>query len=338
MPLRIRCGQCHRELIIDEVFLGAHCRCQHCRCLIQVPHRPDRLAQRSGVRPAHPPLKGGRRSASAAPSGSAARKTGRGPKAVMPRLRSPVVIGSIATLAVISLAAVTWSVSGPSTVGFGERIVVADTGSAASIVTTPPAHLDSPLARFRHADPLTSYFGFGLDSGTIGFVVDGDIAMGTHIDSLAFVTNAVIGAMAPGEHRVGVVMATGQQGRTLLEVMQPSTDLVGARTALTAQLPAGRTDLAKALATTANWYADVLFLVLAKPVSDAEMAILKENAEQSLAITHVIAFGQAAEQDLSPIAAATGGQFLPVTDEMLAKQVHRVQQAQQARLLDGDAP
>jgi hypothetical protein len=194
------------------------------------------------------------------------------------------------------------------------------------------------LARFRHADPLTSYCGFELDQRTIGFVVDGDIAMGEYIDSLAFITNAVIGAMAPGKHRVGVVMATGQQGRTVFEVMQPSTDLVGATTALTAQLPAGRTDLAKALAKTANWYADSLFLILAKPVSDAEMAMLKENAEQSGARTHVIALGHAAEQDLSRIAAATRGQYLPMTDAMLAEQVKRVQQAQQARLFDSDPP
>jgi hypothetical protein len=197
---------------------------------------------------------------------------------------------------------------------------------------------DSPVARFREAHPLANYFGVELDSDTIGIVVDGDVAMGAYIDSLTFITNAVIAAMPPGEHRVGVVMATGQQGRTLLEVMQPSTDLVGARTAMTAQLPAGRTDLPRALATTADWDADLLFLILAKPVSDAEMALLTEHAEQSRAITHVIAFGQAAEQDLTPIAAATGGQYLPVTDGMLAKQVNRVQQAQQARLLDDDTP
>jgi hypothetical protein len=127
-------------------------------------------------------------------------------------------------------------------------------------------------------------------------------------------------------------MATGEHRGTLLEIHAPSTDLIGARTVLTSRLPAGRTDLSGALSKTANWFADTIFLGLAKHVDEHELELLVENAEQTGAITHVIAFGEAAKQDLSAISAATDGEFLQVTDDMLSDLVARVQESQLARL------
>jgi hypothetical protein len=159
-----------------------------------------------------------------------------------------------------------------------------------------------------------AYFGVPLEGRTIGYVVDGDETMAPYIDRLAFITNTVITSMEPGEYRFGVVQAVGRDGRTFIEVYEPSSDLAGASAVLRSRLPGGKTDLSRALSAATNWYADQVFLVLSKPVEPQQLTALRQDALQTGAVTHVIALGEAAKVDLSPISASTGGRFIRVSD------------------------
>lgn len=328
MPLRIKCRSCGRELLLEEVFSGTYCRCQHCRSLTQVPRIPQWDAKRPAVRPAKPPLASRQPSAGSAGASRAAREPAPHRTSFFNRLRSPAALATLMFVAASGIAATAWQVSSPSSTPPPDQSflaaleVIPAGGEEVSIAS------DDPLLAMRTADPLKYYFGLPISGGTIGYVVDGDSAMAPYIDNLVFITNSVNEALEPGSCRFGVIMATGEHRGTLLEIHEPSTDLIGARTALTSRLPGGRTDLSKALSKTANWFADTIFLGLAKHVDEHELNMLVENAEQTGAITHVIAFGEAAKQDLSAISQATDGTFLRITDDMLNDLVARVQESQ----------
>lgn len=179
------------------------------------------------------------------------------------------------------------------------------------------------------ADPLTHYFGLPLTGSTIGYVVDGDSSMAPYIDKVAYLTNSVNASIALGARRYGIAQAVDQNGNSLVEVAEPVGDLAGARHLLTARLASGQTNLARALSVTTSWYADQLYLVMAKSVSEEELGILAQTAEQTGAVVNVIALGEAAKQtELADISNATHGRFIPVSDAMLDQLVERQRAAE----------
>jgi hypothetical protein len=167
----------------------------------------------------------------------------------------------------------------------------------------------------------TSYFGIPLVGKTIGYVIDADATMAPYIEEVAYVTNWVNETALMGSRRFGIVMGVSLDGARIVEVAEPSADLEGARAVLLGRIPGGKTDLNRALAVTGNWYADQLFLVLSKPLDEGERDLLAQSVAQTGAVTHVIALGDAARQDLSPIARASGGTFMSVTDGQLDRLV-----------------
>jgi hypothetical protein len=313
MPLRMKCTSCAKELALDPVFLGASCRCYHCRNLVLVP--ANGAASPTRVRPAFPAL--------AVASAAALR-----PNAVSPSLPT----ASLGTKFALNTTAA-WIITGVTALSVGGGLTAwmhkarnRSTAIVAAPVQPPkppvvaedddPAVFDSARA-MRTANPRKSYFGVPLEGSTIGFVVDDDQTMAPYIDHLSTVTNGLLACLVPQNKRVGVVRPVSTEGSMILEAAQPSADLEGARSALVARLPSGKTDLIKGLAKTQLWYADQLFLVISKPISAEELPILTQTAEQTGAVTHVIALGAAAKQDLTALAQATHGQFIAVTDEQL---------------------
>lgn len=340
MPLHVKCGKCGRGLILDEVFNGAYCRCRHCRSLIQVPRFPQYAAKRPVVRIERPALASERRrTASAAQAIPAAVKPASPAEIVLSRLRTSPAITLGSSFGAILIVVAAWGFSG-SPQAAPKEVVVADQYVSDLIVADEQTSVsDDPLLALKTAPPLETYFGLSLTGTTIGYVVDGDSSMAPYIDDVAFVTNIVNETLDSGQHRLGIVMATGEQGRTILEVHEPSSDMIGARSVLTARLPSGKTNLAKALSTTGGWFADTVFLVFAKPIGPEELDLLTENAEQTGAVTHVIALGEASRQPgLAAISSATGGKFLPVADENLRDLVLRVQRSLHERDSEDPGP
>ncbi|MFH1419917.1 MAG: hypothetical protein ABII12_16715 [Planctomycetota bacterium] len=234
--------------------------------------------------------------------------------------RRPVVSGALA-LAVVVVFLVAWLTMGSPSDGPATQFAIADAGILPSNMTGIPdlggrgSQTTNPTPD--ESDAGLDYFGVPIVSGTIGYVVDGDQTMAPFINDIAFVTNSVNESIPPGSQRFGIVQAVGGNGRTFLEVHEPGSDLQGAQSVLLARLPAGNTDLSRALSIAAGWYADQVFLVLSKHIEQDELADLAEDAMQTQAVVYVIAFGAAANQDLSPIARPTGGRFVPVSDSDL---------------------
>ncbi len=321
MPLRLRCKSCSRELLVEDVFQGAQCRCGHCRSLIHVPRVVSALGSRPAARPERPslahdplipaPVRVSTTPARAAPSAPRGHRTSVGYR-----------VGSgLFVFFTLSLGVVVWRATeeAPSRLTGSFRDDYRGDGE--------PAALEAQSA-IATADPLFSYFGIPLVSGTIGYVVDSDSTMAAYLDDVAFVTHAVNAVALADSRQFGIVQAVSDpEGRQILKVHEPSTDLVGARSTLTGTLAGGETDLPEALSLTTNWYADQVFVVLSKQVDEPQIEQLREQALQTGAVTHVIALGEAARQDLSSISEPTGGIFRPVSDPDLGLLVARCREA-----------
>jgi hypothetical protein len=318
MPLRMKCTSCARELALDPVFLGASCRCYHCRNLVLVPSlNGTPLAAK--VRPAFPAM---------AIAGAAAFR---------PALASPLSTSTSLTTRFALNTTKSWMIAGVTAVLVGSALTTwmyqARHRQAQSIVAVAPVSppkspvvakddeagpIDTAEA-IRTANPRKCYFGVPLEGNTIGFVVDDDQTMAPYIDHLSTVTNGLIACLLPQNRKGWVVRPVNGDESLIVEAAQPAGDLEGARSALVARLPSGKTDFVKGLAKTQGWYADQLFLVISKALAPEELAVLTQTAEQTGAVTHVIAFGAAAKQDLAPLADATHGRFIPVSDELLTE-------------------
>lgn len=322
MPLEVQCNHCGRALVLDTAFVGAACRCRHCRNLMavatpgSVPNSSEKTKTRVS-RPAAPTSTAARTPVRQSHVSTAATTVYAKPRAsFIPK--SPGWLAAFSISAAVLVSVPVWIISSSQD---GTRL-----SPLAGAVLVPTGEVtDTP--ELLKTDPLTHYFGIALTGNTIGYVVDGDATMAPYIDQVAFATNTVNAAFPKGSRRFGVVQAVGEDGQTLLEVSEPANGLEGARTVLQARLPSGKTDLSKAMSVAANWYADQIFLVVSKPLAEDEIERLKSSAEQTSAVVNVIAVGGAASQDLSSIAEATEGQFVRVSDSDLAKLVQRQQAA-----------
>ena len=333
MPLRFKCRSCRRQLLLDEVFQGTHCRCQFCRSLLEVPRLSQYAAKRPAVRPDAPPL--------AASRATQVRRSVDGASQAVPGSRllpsaSRFGFRSLAAssvFGVVLLGALVWSLAAPDrgvSNGFATSISLGMPNFDSESTRPSNAPPDAVRLALLTANPSNTFFSIPVEGETIGYVVDSDESMRPYIQNLAYLSSTVNGALAPGR-RYGIVQAVNKSlWRGFHETLQPFTDLVGASAVLERQLVGGKTDLSRAVALAEGWYADQLFLVLSKHIDDAEIERLTQHAEQTGAMTHVIALGEAAKQDLSAIANATGGRFIPVGDDLFRDHVKRTRERQAA--------
>jgi len=269
------------------------------------------------------------------------------PSAALPPAALPAAAGYWAGLrsprAVVSFAAVLAALSGlfawsPWTKPRGPEI---DRFAAGPVSEIPGQSVPSPgtapteavVAAPQDGPAALRYFGVPIEGQIITYVVDQDQAMAPYIEQLAMVTNAVNKSIQEaGNRRIGIVPPPARRRSQILEVAERKSVLEGADAVLAPRLSAHRTDPAEELAQSANWFADQVFLVLAHRLDPREIEILTQASEQTGAVTHVVAVGSAAQQDLSPIAAATGGRFVVVDDSTLATEARLAGERLQQRL------
>lgn len=335
MPLHQTCLHCGRSLVLDEAFAGAICRCKYCRHAMQVPASSHSTHNDRPKRPSFPAFANKSANRVSAGSTSAGRsstvKSSVSLHAVRRRWLSPARIGGMAAGIALVVSVPVWRLTA------APGVESASTPPLLALVESGPAE-PSPLVTH---DPLREYFGLALSGYTIGYVVDGDSAMAPYIDKVAYLTNSVNARLRQAGTRFGIAMAVQSEGKTYVEVLEPWSDLEGARTLLTSRLPVGQTDLNKALAATSNWYPDQVFMVLAKPVAPADLPAIRQNAERTGGVVNVIALGAAAKQEgLADVAVATGGRFVPVQDSQLDELVELQRQAEEeeARLAAPPVP
>ncbi|MCG8405705.1 MAG: hypothetical protein MI923_10950 [Phycisphaerales bacterium] len=324
MPLRLRCKCCGRNLLLDEAFQGAHCRCQYCRSLVLVPRQSQFAAVRPQTRPDRPPLAGSLR--------RAYKRQKPGARISSPSSRHPLVasittfraVACLVVVGAIGLGVTAWTLTGYSggtfSFGFGSSLF---SGSGSE------SEVDELRLAILSGDPRTSFFGIPIHGGRIGYVVDSDLTMAeAYIEPVASILATVNDAIEPGARRYGIVQAVSDPNSLeMREILEPVIGFPGASAFLHPRLAGGTTNLSGALAVAQKWHADQIFLVLSKSIDQAEIERLTQHAEQSGAMTHVIALGQAAHQDLSPISKATGGQFCPVQNSVLSELVQRCEEA-----------
>lgn len=319
MPLRLKCKHCARELLLDEAFAGAGCRCQHCRHFMRVPNDSSVVRTRSASRPAHPPLAAARPSRAAISTGSSvAPASAARPASRWRVLRSPAALASIAVSLVAFSSLGVWSLSKPPRDRIVDRARVSEVSMGVSQFAA--SHNDA-------ADSATTsaglrYFGLPLSGSTIAYVVDTDPAITPYFSNVSSITNAVNNRLLQGGPQRFAVFYPGMARKSsLLEMAENKNVLEDGEAVLASRLPPPGGSLSESLARVGGSFADEVFLVLGHALTPAEIDVLTQSAEQTGAVTHVIAVGPAARQDLSPIARATGGTFVSVDDATMAAQL-----------------
>ena len=211
MPLRFKCAHCSKELLLEEVFRGAGCRCQFCRGYMRVPVASTGASR--PTRPLHPPLIGERTAAVAAKMPTAARpKTS---KAVTARWRGiahsrPLIAAAIVLFA-SSTALTAWLRSGGQLRSRVHTPIASKSTSPHmsqnSATTANDVHVASARGELK-----STLFGVPVDGNVVAYIVDSDTAMGQYIDKIAAITNFVNKSIPSESRRFGIVRNNQQQG------------------------------------------------------------------------------------------------------------------------------
>jgi hypothetical protein len=167
----------------------------------------------------------------------------------------------------------------------------------------------------RPVDDGPDYFQLALSGRNIAFVIDSDQSMAPYLDDVALVTHGVAESLDPEACSFGISIATPQRPDVVDPAVSTDTGLSAAKSVLFGRFAHRQTDLAQAFSAVVNWHPDQVFLVLARKVDPRLREVIAQRAEQSGAVTHVIALGAARQQDLSGMVAMTQGRVHAVSDE-----------------------
>ena len=303
MPIRIKCIKCHKALELDDAFAGARCRCKFCKALQDVRATGPSRAAAVGHRPVHPPL------ASKSPHKPIPHKVERKTRTGLAKRRG-FLIGGSALAALLAIGIVMWTQSTPTPPSFqlAQDDATEETGSIEVTSTVKDGARKGNLSKFLNV-PVAGQF--------VAVVVDADSDMRERIDGVAILTEAFAIQMQAKGRNVGVAMAT-ESNPVIVETM-PTIELTTSslRSTIFGRFARGQTDLVAAASAGASWRPDELFLVFGRRLDTAEIEALLQKIQQSGAHTHIIALGDARDQDLSALLAGVHGEIHHLSDEQL---------------------
>lgn len=304
MPIRIKCIKCHKALELDDAFAGARCRCKFCKTLQDVRATATVRAATVGPRPVSPPL------ASKSPHKPTPQKVERRDGRSLAKRRIFLACGS-ALAAVLAIGLVLWKQSPPPAPGFdlaqndtpAEVVTVAD-----STPTTKDGVKKGNLSKFLNV-PVAGQF--------VAVVVDADSDMRERLDGVAILTEAFAIQMQAKGRSVAVALAT-HSDPAIVETM-PTIELTTAslRSTIYGQFARGQTDFVAAASAGASWRPDEMFLVFGRRLDPAMIEAIAQKIQQSGANTHVVALGEARDQDLTSLLKGVRGKIYKLSDEQL---------------------
>lgn len=276
MEIRLRCGECDRDVLVDEAFAGGMCRCPHCKATLAVPDRPP---GRSGNRPAQP---------------ARAERPIRAAEAKRKPVRSSKHMNRIVLLLMLGISAVFFA-----TVAFFMH----------QHFTEPPA--TGPKKPANPLDPTDAGTPTGPSiadvslSGKVAYVLDGGASMRDTYDYAVALTIRSVETLEDDQQYT--VIVAGEQSPRAMEggYHDPGQE---AEEFLMNTLPGGATDIAAALSAAGETQPDTVVLLARKPVDDpvAAARLLREAGVRL--VTIAIDADESAAASLAEAAAETGGE------------------------------
>ncbi len=329
MSLRVKCRGCRRVLSLDDSFAGAVCRCRHCRALTDVPRSPSRIeAVRN--RPEQPPL--------ATSTGRVTGQHAKLPTSPWTRHRRFIAVASLFSSAAV-IAVIIWMATGDDASGSrlddlasaGAAVVSAEEGLPGG---RPPLGQDEGPVAARDAS-INTFCDIPANGRTIAFVFDSDRSMAPYMVRLAYMTQSTAAGMVThGQARFGVVASTADRPALAAPRAVTEASVIAATSILYGGFSREPTDLVKAVRPVANWRADQLFLVLARPIRPDRLEALLQRLQETGARTDIVALGSAARDsdNLARLARATGGVLMALGDDRFAAIFRDVQASSESAL------
>lgn len=279
MEIRLRCGDCDREVLVDEAFAGAVCRCPHCRATLAVPDRP---AGRSGERPAQP-------AARVEPPPQDTPIVGRPatPKAGTHHLRRVVVLLMLGITSVFLVTAA----------------IVLQRHFAESQPSPPKPR--NPLETGQHSELQGPRMADVALAGRIAYVLDGGAGMRDVYDYAVAMTLLSIDTLDDDQQYT--VIVAGEQAPRPMPGGYHTSGAEGEEFLMNT-LPVGATDIAAALSEAAQMRPDVVVLMARKPLADGGAAVQALTDAGARLVTIAIEADEQVEASLAEAAAATDGE------------------------------
>ena len=314
MLVRIKCIRCAKMLELDPAFAGMRCRCRHCRALQDVPNTLVINPSVPAVRPLHPPsTEPGRRRAPAA--AKVVRPSGR----ISHRRRLYAGIGA----ALAACLAIAIGIERSRSTRPDPIMEVADAEAAAEI-TKRQGEIAAAIAEVPKSESGLAFVEIPAEGRSVALVIDGDDAMADgRLDEVSLIAfNFASDVMESGGTMwLGL---PGESEPTVVEARDASAASVNSvRAVMFGRFARGHTNLVSSVQAAAAQRTDEFFLVFARRLHPRMIEMIAQAIQQSGATTHVVAMGEAAQQDLSALVAGTRGSVRPLLDEDL----HRISQA-----------
>lgn len=304
MPIRIKCVKCHKALELDDAFQGARCRCKFCKTLQDVRASTAVRAVATGPRPINPPL------ASKSPHQATPHKVERRGRKGLAK-RSVFLMAGGAIAAALAVGIVIWKQSTPTApnVLLVQDDPAMELADANAVSPTPEEGVKKGnLSKFLNV-PVAGQF--------VAVVVDADSDMRERLDGVAILTEAFAIQMQAKGRSIGVALATASDPAIVETMATIELTTASLRSTLYGQFARGQTDLVAAASAGASWRPDEMFLVFGRRLDPSQIEAIAQKIQQSGAHTHIVALGDARDQDLSALLAGVRGEIHKLSDERL---------------------
>lgn len=225
-------------------------------------------------------------------------------------------IGAAAFAAVVVLAsAVTWNWSGSGDRGAGNG------GFATS--GQPAATRD--IGELLAASDADDFFGIPISPRSTGIIVDNRERLGPYADKVARLAFAASEFANSQQSDFGIVEARLQAAGDFSTEVDPfyALPVIRIQTLMKKVVDKDRSHLNAAVALTAPWTPEQIFVIISEQLSYEEEIQLGAAIRAAGVPVHIVGLGDAATQSYASLAAAAHGRYIPVNDAVLDQLIQR---------------
>lgn len=292
MAVKVRCDQCSALFHVDDAFAGARCRCKYCGGITCVPR--DAAATPDLPRPQKPTTKSPRVRPVGTPSLRAWMRANKG----------RVALWSLVGIMMLAVAGWQFAILRPA--DLIEQPIRVDVPVAIDLTQVARVPPDATLKRLPRAFLDTS-----LDkAATVGWLIDGCANMRPFYGDVTTLVATTMARLDPQSQKVGLCLAALSKTDVVPLTAAGGDAVRAARQKMRSLELEGMPDLLPAFAELCSWRPDSMFIVLARPATDAAMMSAMSRKAQEFGLkVNVVTIGNERVYQWTNLAADTRGVY-----------------------------